>query len=120
MKNRYEVLSHEAVIQGRCQKLILRLFDQKIKLWNINSLNDPRDQVQYFRTLQEKLHNNQTEGHTIVAGDFHLVLNTHIDKSGGIVNKKRGLDVLKEKMKDENLSEIWKLKNPQEWQVTST
>ena len=40
-----------------------------------------------------------------MAGDFNLVLNTHIDKSEGIVNKKRGLDVLKEIMVDESLSD---------------
>ena len=80
IKNRYQWLSHEAISQDR---LILRLFDQNIKMWNIHSPNDPRDQAQYFRILQEKLHNEQTEGHAIVV-DFRLVLNTHIDKSGGM------------------------------------
>ena len=39
-----------------------------------------------YNTLEykQKLHNDQTEGHTIESGDFNLVLNTHIDKSGAL------------------------------------
>ena len=43
------------------------------------SPNNDTNQITFYRTLEENIHNNDTGEHLILAGNFNLVQNPFID-----------------------------------------
>ena len=66
--DQYKVTSHEIVISGRCQKLEFQYRNKHITLLNVYAPNTDKDQVDFYRILQEKLHNKESTNCLLLGG----------------------------------------------------
>ena len=89
-----------------------------ITLINIYGPND--DEPNFFHRIETIVNNQQEQNdHIIIAGDYNLVLNqaqdTHNYRQEHHRNAKR---TLKQIMQEQNLVDIWRLRNPEKKQFT--
>ena len=67
LNDKYNVESHEILIKGRCQKLDMIYKDKQVSLINVYAPNIDKDQIDFYRNLQEKLYNKEST-HCLLLG----------------------------------------------------
>ena len=72
------------------QALKLELDDRAIVLININGPNN--DDASFFETLYDHLGENDEEEY-IIGGDFNTVINSNLDKFGGIKDTHKNVEI---------------------------
>ena len=118
LKNKEDIISHEIIVEGRCQMLKIKRFESIITLVNVYAPNKDEEQIIFYRTVQQHLINKPIEDYMIIGGDFNLVLDNQKDKMGGIIPKRKSLAILKEIIGDINLVDIWRQNNPDKKKYT--
>ena len=78
----FKLIYHKEIIPGKIQALKLNIDDHDIVLINVYGPNND-DASFFFETLYDFLGENDEEEY-IIGGDFNTVLNSNIDKFGGI------------------------------------
>jgi exonuclease III len=106
----HEVLEEEKDTEGRWIIARLLIKGQEIKIGNYYGPNgdNPKTMKEMLTTMETM----ETEK-VILAGDFNLVLNLNMDKQGG--QKKtntRCQHTLQSRMDSNNMTDIWRAKNP--------
>ena len=115
-KSQYDVISCHPDPLGRYILLHIKTSNRELSLCNVYAPN--KDEPQFFSSLFQKI-NTYNDLDIIIGGDFNLVQDVVIDKSGGrpttIQNAK---DVLKQKQNEFDLIDIWRLMHQTSSQYT--
>ena len=82
--------------------------DTKLTICAIYAPNT--DSPSFFEALSQNL--MDFEQQKIIIGDFNLVLNAEIDRYGSSYNNKKAAKRLKDLMNEENLCDVWRVRNP--------
>ena len=77
----FKLIYHKEIIPGKIQALKLNIDDHNVILVNVYGPNN--DDGSFFDSLYEFLGENDDEEY-IIGGDFNTVINSNIDKFGGI------------------------------------
>ena len=104
------IVCHKEIVPGRIQALEVIIENKNIILLNLYGPNN--DTIFIFEKLKSFLFDN-TDKYFIITGDFNTVLDTELDKFGGIKNthpncRKHILEFIKEY----DLVDIWRLQHP--------
>ena len=118
LNDKYNIESHEILINGRCQKLEMVYKDKHISLINVYAPNTDKYQIGFYRQLQEKLHSKESTDCLLLDGDFNLILSNDKDKLGENFITKRSRDILNELIQEENLVDSWRVQNPTKHKFT--
>ena len=84
-------------------------------LINVYLPNTETEQVKFFKDFSAvlKKENITINDNLIIGGDWNLVKDNVLDKSGGLVNlKQRAIAAQSELMSSLELHDIWRIKNP--------
>jgi exonuclease III len=106
----HEVLEEQKDTEGRWIIARIHIKGQELKIGNYYGPNEdnPKNIEEMLRTMD----NMETEK-VILAGDFNLVLNLNIDKHGGQRKTNvRCQHTLQSWMNNNNMTDIWRAKNP--------
>ena len=103
-------ITQEIVIQGNLTKLN---FTHKEEKWTIAALYAPNTKnLEFFHTLFEAELDPNTQ-HILYAGDWNVSLSQELDTSGYIhENNTQNRDLVKNKMTELQLRDIWRDRNP--------
>ena len=119
LRDKYEIVKCENNIQGRMMTIFLNIQDQSIAISNIYAPNKNEDQVEFYHTIHTILNTKSfCNTEIVLCGDFNLVLNTKLDKKGGLMQNKSSGKVLHEIIDDFNMHDLWRLKNPSKQEFT--
>ena len=118
LRNKEDIISHDIIVEGRCQILKIKKLGSVITLVNVYAPNKDEEQIIFYRNIQQHLINKPIEDYLIIGGDFNLVLDNQKDKLGGINQKRKSLTILKEIIEDINLADVWREKNPDKKKYT--
>ena len=101
---------------GRYIILDAHVGDKDITLANLYAPNE--DSPNFFLEVIEHIENLPNDNR-IIAGDFNLVLNTSIDKSGGrLLTHERSKETLELWMQETDLLDIWRHQHPDKYMFT--
>jgi hypothetical protein len=106
----HEVIEEHKDTEGRWTVTKLRIFNLKLTLANFYGPND--DEPIHLKNMLEKIEEIESEK-IIIVGDFNFIQNVNLDKFGG--QKKTNFKCQKvglEWMAANNISDIWRIKNP--------
>jgi exodeoxyribonuclease-3 len=115
-KVEHEIHDKQQDKEGRWILLDITIKGKRITLGTYYGPND--DNTIHLKELFEKINEMGNED-IIITGDYNLVLNVNIDKHGG--QKKTNHKCQKyllEQMENNNLTDIWRIKNPTERKYT--
>jgi exonuclease III len=106
----HKILEEEKDTEGRWTVARINIKGQELKIGNYYGPNE--DNPKHLEELLKTLDNMETE-RIILAGDFNLVLNINMDKHGGLKKTNtRCQHTLKNWMENNNMTDIWRAKNP--------
>jgi exonuclease III len=112
----HEVMHEEKDKEGRWIVATLKMKGVLFTIANYYGPND--DDPKHLNNMLEEI-NKIEPGKLIIAGDFNLVLNIHLDKKGGLPRTHfKCQKALKNWMEEEGVSDIWRLKNPDKRKYT--
>ena len=112
----FNLIYHKEIIPGKIQALKLNIDDKDIVFLNIYGPNN--DDAAFFETLYDFLGENDEE-QFIIGGDFNTVLDSNLDKFGGIEGShKKCREKLLTVMENFDLSDVWRSHNPNLRQYT--
>ena len=101
---------------GRVITLYISLSDKELILLNLYAPN--KDDILFFENIIDKI----TEidcSNIILGGDFNLVLDIQLDKTGGLKRThNNSCTYLKQFMEDQNIVDIWRIQHPNTRQYT--
>ena len=110
------VTQHHEIIPGRLQALEITIENKHLALINIYGPNT--DNTYILEQLIKYLSNN-TDKYFIIAGDFNTILDTDLDKNGGIKNTHpKCRNMLLDIINEYTLIDIWRLQHPDKKQYT--
>ena len=112
----FELVSYKELKQGRLQMLKLDIEEQHIILINIYGPN--RDDIELLNIIDKILIENNDETF-IIGGDFNTTVDNSIDKLNGNLNSHKNCSTrIKEIIENNDLCDVWRLKNPNIRQFT--
>jgi exonuclease III len=101
---------------GRWQIVDMEIKGQNLVVCNYYGPNE--DDPSHMERMLEELE-GMNKGNIILTGDFNLVLNLELDKSGGLKRTNtKCRNTLVEWMENRNATDIWRSKNPQKRRYT--
>ena len=101
---------HIDIIPGRLQSLRFTIQDHSFYLINIYGYN--HDDVSQLNTINKTIMENN-ENTFIIGGDFNTIVNPLLDKKNGNLNAhKQGSKRLNEILNQNELIDVWRIKNP--------
>jgi exonuclease III len=106
----HEIISEYQDNEGRWTVIKLKIYNMILTLANFYGPNE--DEPIHLTNMLEKIEQTESEK-IIIVGDFNFVQNVNLDKFGGL--KKTNFKCQKvglEWMATNNISDIWRLKNP--------
>ena len=118
LNEKYKVLSHEIIEQGRCHLLCFKKQEVIVNIINIYAPNKDLEQVEFYKLLQTKLNLMHLKGVTIIGGDFNLAPCQTKDRSPPTRYTKLSRKILYEIINDENLIDIWRKTHPNKRKFT--
>ena len=113
----YKVLSCDTDVNGRYIILNVEILSDNYSLLNMYAPKIKRPREHFFATLQEQIA-EKSNGVKILGGDFNEVLTTTDRVTQSKYKRNKTLSGLVDLMKHLNLTDIWKLKNPEKCQFT--
>ena len=112
----FKLIYHKEIIPGKIQALKVNIDDHDIVLINVYGPNN--DDASFFETLYDFLGENDEEEY-IIGGDFNTVLNSNLDKFGGIKGThQKCRDKIIASIDNFDLADIWRVFNPSSRQYT--
>ena len=102
---------------GRYLAVTCLINENKITIVNIYAPNSENEQITFFRSVRELIANQMISNELIIAGDFNVHLE-NIDKKGGQPTVKRSRAAIELLITDNNLTDIWRSKHPNEHSYT--
>ena len=112
----FKLIYHKEIIPGKIQALKLNIDDHDIVLINVYGPNN--DDASFFETLYDFLGENDEE-ENVIGGDFNTVLNSNLDKFGGIKGThQKCRDKIIASIDNFDLADIWRVFNPSSRQYT--
>ncbi len=91
------------------------IVNEPITIVNIYAPNKETDQVTFLKDLDETMSLNEITSldELIMGGDWNVVRDPELDKSGGILQvKQNSVDCIQSLMSKFNLNDVWRIKNP--------
>ena len=114
--SQFKLIYHKEIIPGKIQALKLNIDDHDVVLINVYGPNN--DDASFFETLYDFLGENDEEEY-IIGGDFNTVLNSNLDKFGGIKGThQKCRDKIIAGIDNFDLADIWRVFNPSLRQYT--
>ena len=112
-KYKLHITSVEVDARGRYIILDLTIGSKIYHIINIYSpnLENENEQVDFWNEITTKLRAKDL-GSIIMGGDLNTFLDCKLDKSPSTNKKYKGVDKLKNTIKEFNLIDIWRIKNP--------
>ena len=113
--SQFKLIYHKEIIPGKIQALKLNIDDHDVVLINVHG---PNNDASFFETLYDFLGENDEEEY-IIGGDFNTVLNSNLDKFGGIKGThQKCRDKIIASIDNFDLADIWRVLNPSLRQYT--
>ena len=111
----YSINSTKVDSNGRFIIINVQINGRNYNLINVYLPNTETEQVKFFKDFSAvlKKENIATDDNLIIGGDWNLVKDIVLDKSGGLVNlKQKAITAQRELMSSLELHDIWRIKNP--------
>ena len=110
-KSEIEIIHINKDKEGRIIQCIIKYEQEILQIINIYSPTNPRDRKNFYINLQNFIDYDQK---TIIAGDFNMIENLFLARTGGNPNKTHtiGSETFKTTKNKLNLIDIWRKNNP--------
>lgn len=103
--------SDKCIVPGRLQKIKLNIQNCIVCIYNIYGPNHEDEQLEFYQHLHESLLDDREYDYLIIGGDFNVVQDPLVDKSGGTKNRKKCTKILDSIKNDLNLVDVWRERN---------
>ena len=106
--------------QGRYVLLEALIQDSPFALLNIYAPNKCAEQCDFFNKISEELKSSLTlaDSSCVIGGDFNVIFDQDLDGSGGIKKTKESVKILEDICLEQDLIDIWRVRNPTEKRFT--
>ena len=106
--------------QGRYVLLEALIQDSPFALLNIYAPNKCAEQCDFFNKISEELKSSLTlaDSSFVIGGDFNVIFDQDLDGSGGIKKTKESVKILEDICLEQDLIDIWRVRNPTEKRFT--
>ena len=106
---------------GRYILLEAMIQDSPFLLLNIYAPNKSAEQCDFFKTIFEELKSSFTlsDFSVVVGGDFNVMFDQDLDRSGGIKRTKDSVKILEDICLEHDFIDIWRVRHPTEKRFTS-
>ena len=115
----FKLLSSKVDDQGRYILVHAMIQDTPFLLINIYAPNKCAEQSEFFKSISNEINTCVTLDCSIVlGGDFNVIFDPELDGSGGIKKKKESVKNLEDICLEQDLVDIWRIRNPRERRFT--
>ena len=115
----FKLVSSKVDDQGRYILLHAMIQDTPFRLINIYAPNKCAEQSEFFKSISNEIKACVTLDCSIVlGGDFNVTFDPELDGSGGIKEKKESVKNLEDICLEQDLVDIWRIRNPTERRFT--
>ena len=115
----FKLQSFKADVEGRFILLEAIIQETPFLFINIYAPNKCAEQREFFKTIAEEIKSCALADYSIVAGgDFNVIFDQDIDGSGGVKKKKDSVKYLEDICLDQDLVDIWRIRNPTDMRFT--
>ena len=98
---------------GRCILLEAAIQDSAFLLLNIYAPKKCAEQCEFLKSISDELNAFMVSKYSVVlGGDFNVVFDQYLDGSGGIKKVKDSVKVLEDICLEQDLLDIWRVRNP--------
>ena len=106
--------------QGRYVLLEALIQDSSFALLNIYAPNKCAEQCDFFNKISEELKSSLSlaDSSFVIGGDFNVIFDHDLDGSGGIKKTKESVKILEDICLEQDLIDIWRVRNPTEKRFT--
>ena len=106
--------------QGRYVLLEALIQDSPFALLNIYAPNKCAEQCDFFNKISEELKSSLTlaDSSFVIGGDFNVIFDHDLDGSGDIKKTKESVKILEDTCLEQDLIDIWCIRNPTEKRFT--
>ena len=115
----FKLQSFKADVEGRFILLEAIIQETPFLFINIYAPNKCAEQREFFKTIAEEIKSCVLADYSIVVGgDFNVIFDQDIDGSGGVKKKKDSVKYLEDICLDQDLVDIWRIRNPTDMRFT--
>ena len=116
----FQLQSVKVDSQGRYILLEAMIQDSPFLMLNIYAPNKCAEQCDFFKIISEELKSSSTPSDfsVVVGGDFNVIFDQDLDGSGGIKNTKASVKILEDICLEQDLIDIWRVRQPTEKRFT--
>ena len=115
----FKLQSFKADVEGRFILLEAIIQETPFLFINIYAPNKCAEQREFFKTIAEEIKSCALADYSIVVGgDFNFIFDQEIDGSGGVKKKKDSVKYLEDICLDQDLVDIWRIRNPTDMRFT--
>ena len=109
----FKLQSLKVDLQGRYVLLEAVIVDSPFALLNIYAPNKCAERCNFFHKISEELKSSFTlvDSSFIIGGDFDMIFDQDVDGSGGIKEMKESVKTLKDICLEQDLIDVWRLRN---------
>ena len=106
--------------QGRDVLLEALIQDSPFALLNIYAPNKCAEQCDFFNKILEELKSSLTfaDSSFVIGGDLSVIFDHDLDGNGGIKKTKESVKILENTCLEQDLIDIWRVRNPTEKRFT--
>ena len=116
----FKLQSVKSDSDGRYIRLEALIQDSPFVLLNIYAPNKSTEQCDFFNKIAKELKSWLTfsDFSPVVGGDFNVIFDQDLDGSGGVKKTKESVKILDDICLEQNLIDIWRVRNPTEKRFT--
>ena len=115
----FKLQSFKADAEGRFILLEATIQEFPFLFINTYAPNKCADQREFFKAIAEEIKSRALADYSIVVGgDFNVISDQDLDGSGGVKEKKESVKYLEDICLDQDLIDIWRIRNPTDMRFT--